>query len=221
MADTHSTPRRKPGRPAGVPKHGDPRERLLDIALDLFARHGVAETTLSAIARKAGMTPAMAHYYFKTREQLFDVLLDERIDPVRTQIEGVLRADTADPVAALTELARRLIDLNARHRWFGAMWIREVISDDDVFKQHMRRRMGNQGRVSLAATIGQWQLRGLIHPDLEPGLLVLSILGLVTLSMAAARRRPDDPVSGRIGTDAVARHIAALLRSGVAPPGRR
>jgi AcrR family transcriptional regulator len=145
-----SKPVRRPGRPAGPAASKDQRERLLDIALELFARHGVADTTLSAIARKAGMTPAMAHYYFKTREQLFDLLIDERIMPARANIEEVFQAHPTDPVKALSLIAERLVATNARLPWFGALWIREMISDNDIFKQHMRRTPGSDVRKRQA-----------------------------------------------------------------------
>jgi AcrR family transcriptional regulator len=35
----------------------------MDIALTLFARHGIARISLNAIAKEAGVTPAMLHYY--------------------------------------------------------------------------------------------------------------------------------------------------------------
>src|SRR6516164_4420717 len=75
---------RRPGRPSGA--QGDMREQLLDIALELFARQGVAETTIGAIAREAGVTPAMVHYYFKTRDQLLDMLIEERFVPLRAKL---------------------------------------------------------------------------------------------------------------------------------------
>ena len=59
---------------------------MLDVALGMFARQGIVETTLGAIAREAGVTPAMVHYYFKTRDQLLDVLIDERFGPLRTEL---------------------------------------------------------------------------------------------------------------------------------------
>ncbi len=55
---------RKPGRPRGSRPSGDNREHLLDIALRLFSQQGIGHTSLNAIAREAGVTPAMLHYYF-------------------------------------------------------------------------------------------------------------------------------------------------------------
>ena len=44
--------------------------------MKLFARQGVAATTFAAIAKRAGLTPAMMHYYFKAREHLLDCVVD-------------------------------------------------------------------------------------------------------------------------------------------------
>ena len=61
---------RRPGRPRGQKSGSANREQLMDIALALFARHGIARISLNAIAKEAGVTPAMLHYYFSSREAL-------------------------------------------------------------------------------------------------------------------------------------------------------
>ena len=43
---------------------------LVAAGLALFARHGIARISLNAIAKEAGVTPAMLHYYFSSREAL-------------------------------------------------------------------------------------------------------------------------------------------------------
>jgi len=91
---------RRPGRPSGA-QHGEPRTLLLDVALVLFARQGIMETTLGAIAREAGVTPAMVHYYFKTRDQLLDVLIDERFVPLRAELGRAFADSDAEPAEAL------------------------------------------------------------------------------------------------------------------------
>jgi AcrR family transcriptional regulator len=58
------------------------RGQLLDLATELFAARGVAATTIAHIAQRAGVTPAMVHYYFKSRDQLIDAVVLERIVPV-------------------------------------------------------------------------------------------------------------------------------------------
>lgn len=121
---------RRPGRPTGV-QHGEPRALLLDVALVLFARQGIMETTLGAIAREAGVTPAMVHYYFKTRDQLLDVLIDERFVPLRAELGRAFADSDAEPAEALRAFAEGLVAVAERHPWFATLWVREVISEGD------------------------------------------------------------------------------------------
>jgi len=86
MATRKPSPR-GPGRPKG-PTQDDLRDRLLDIAVSLFARDGVGPTTLAAIAREAGVTAPMVHYHFKTREQLLDAVVEARLRPLIDQVTG-------------------------------------------------------------------------------------------------------------------------------------
>ena len=77
--NTHSSPRKTPGRPSEGA--GDKRKAILSAALTLFASQGAAATSLPEIGRAAHVTPAMVHYYFGGRSGLIDALMEERILP--------------------------------------------------------------------------------------------------------------------------------------------
>jgi TetR/AcrR family transcriptional regulator len=210
-------PPRRPGRPAGSAGSIDQRSRLLDIALTLFARQGIADTPLAAIAREAGVTPAMVHYYFKTRDQLLDLLIEERFLPVRSSVESVFKANADDPVSAFTQLAQRFMDIAAEHPWFAPLWMREVISENGLLKQHMRKRLGDTNQSSMLQSIARWQTEGRLNPDLEPSLLFLSVLGLTILPLTASKTWRDDPLRSRLGAKEITRHALALLGHGIGP----
>ncbi|WP_159098006.1 TetR/AcrR family transcriptional regulator, partial [Klebsiella pneumoniae] len=74
---------RRPGRPRGKKPGTANREQLMDIALTLFARDGAGRVSLNAIAKEAGVTPAMLHYYFSSRDALVTQLIEERFMPLR------------------------------------------------------------------------------------------------------------------------------------------
>jgi TetR/AcrR family transcriptional regulator len=216
-AKTRGAPPRRPGRPTGSAGGIDQRSRLLDIALTLFARQGIADTTLAAIAREAGVTPAMVHYYFKTRDQLLDLLIEERFLPVRTSVESVFKANSDDPVAAITQLVQRLMDIAAEHPWFAPLWMREVISEHGLLKQQIRKRLGDANRNSMLQCIARWQAEGRLNADLEPSLVFLSLLGLTILPLTAAKTWRNDPLLGHLGAKEIARHALALLGNGIRP----
>jgi len=52
-------------------KHEARHEELTAIALDLFAERGYLDTRIKAIAKKAGINPALIYYYYKDKADLF------------------------------------------------------------------------------------------------------------------------------------------------------
>src|ERR1700740_2223091 len=46
------------------------REQMLRAALDVIAERGFAETRIADVAERAGSSPALVIYYFKTKDQL-------------------------------------------------------------------------------------------------------------------------------------------------------
>jgi len=78
--------RKRPGRPAG---NSNTRDRILDSARGLFARNGIKNTSIRAVAAAAGVDSALVHHYFGTKEQLFAAAVHIPIDPM--ELIGPLR----------------------------------------------------------------------------------------------------------------------------------
>ncbi len=78
--------RKRPGRPAGS---SDTRDRILANARVLFARNGIANTSIRAVAAAADVDSALVHHYFGTKEKLFAAAVHVPIDPM--DVIGPLR----------------------------------------------------------------------------------------------------------------------------------
>ncbi|ASW86014.1 MULTISPECIES: TetR/AcrR family transcriptional regulator [Mycobacterium] len=83
---TTNTGRRRRGRPSG---NSDTRERILASARELFARNGIRNTSIRAVAASAGVDSALVHHYFGTKEQLFAAAVHIPVDPM--DVIGPLR----------------------------------------------------------------------------------------------------------------------------------
>jgi AcrR family transcriptional regulator len=212
-----AAPARRPGRPTGAARGAEQRSRLLDAALALFARQGIVDTTLGEIAREAGFTPAMMHYYFKTRDQLLDVLIDERFAPLRAGLGMPFQENPDDPVAAITQLTQRLVQAASDHPWFPSLWVREVISDGGLLRQRMHERFGNAHQKASLQAIARWQKEGRLNAGLEPALVFVTLLGLTILPLATSKLWRNDPLRRNIGGEEIARHAIALLVQGIGP----
>ena len=62
-------------------------------AEELFLENGYNLTTTTMIARKAGVTHAMLHYYFRTKEHIFVKVLDRNMDELLASFHPVMRKD--------------------------------------------------------------------------------------------------------------------------------
>jgi AcrR family transcriptional regulator len=90
---------------------GEPsaRERILQAACDLIAERGIGGARIAQIAKAAGVSTALVHYHFRTREVLLAETLDHAFDvaaAVRLRAQGDAGESTADDSAA-----RRLADV--------------------------------------------------------------------------------------------------------------
>jgi AcrR family transcriptional regulator len=80
------------------------RQRLVRSATELMYRNGVGSPTLSDVAGTAGIPLGNVYYYFKTRDELVESVIDARVE----QLRGFLRSLEArpSPSARLKALAR-------------------------------------------------------------------------------------------------------------------
>lgn len=68
-------------------------ERILQEAREIFYHKGLAGARMQEIADNAEINKAMLHYYFKTKEQLFDRVFVETFKTFSGQIADVLNGD--------------------------------------------------------------------------------------------------------------------------------
>jgi AcrR family transcriptional regulator len=61
-------------------------ERILNAAEELFLKQSLAKTTTGQIAKLAGCNQALVHYYYRTKENLFDKIFEEKAQLLFTNI---------------------------------------------------------------------------------------------------------------------------------------
>lgn len=204
--------KRAPGRPAA--DSPDLRERLLDAALACFVRQGIAATSLRDIAREAGVTPALLHYYFGDRPQLQEAVVQERAMPVFQLVrDRMLQGDdVADVVAGFVGGVTEAVK---RYPWWPQLWVREVLCDGGALRELLVTRIAPDMMRVLAARFAEAQAQGKLNADLDPRLLMPSLVGLTLLPAAGAPIWRSVFDARDLGMDDVRRHALALLDRGL------
>ena len=126
---------------------GSTRDRILDVALDLFSRQGYAGTSIRDIAEQLSMTKAAVYYHFPSKEEL----LGDVLSPAMARVSAVL--EEHEPVRDADErraFVTALVDVIAQ---VGPRVV--MMLNDPAVGSHIRALTGGSGlpqRVGRALT---------------------------------------------------------------------
>uniref|UniRef100_A0AAU2VTH2 TetR/AcrR family transcriptional regulator n=1 Tax=Streptomyces sp. NBC_00008 TaxID=2903610 RepID=A0AAU2VTH2_9ACTN len=68
------------------PRRGNTRQRIQDVALELFAEQGYEKTSLREISEKLDVTKAALYYHFKTKEDILVSIFEDLNRPIEDMI---------------------------------------------------------------------------------------------------------------------------------------
>ena len=64
-------------------------QKILEVAERLFMEQGFTATTTAKIAKEAGCNQALVHYYYRTKEQLFERIYREKMQLMVTSVTSI------------------------------------------------------------------------------------------------------------------------------------
>jgi AcrR family transcriptional regulator len=166
-------PGRRPGRP-----RGSTRERILDIALELFNEQGYDKTSLREIADRLGTTKAALYYHFERKEDILLALHLRLHDLGHGMFDRIGQLSSGGPEAA--EAWPELLD----------QFIDQVLANRELFLLHERNH------TALAA-IEHSEHHQAEHDDLEGQLRLLLANPAIPL---AQRVRMSCSIGAVLGT---------------------
>jgi AcrR family transcriptional regulator len=159
-----------------LPRDLGTKEAILEAALECFARFGFEGTSMSAVARTAGVTQPLMHYYFSSKDELWRAAVTRAFDEMLVQQELGNDLEELDPVSALKVLIRRFIMFHSRHPLLGPLIASEaphmtarLMWLSDEYLAPLERHMGEI--LHRAQQIGQ------IRADLPVPYMVRFIVG--------------------------------------------
>jgi AcrR family transcriptional regulator len=98
------------------PANGNPKDAILSAALTTFARDGYSGASMPAIAKIAKVAPTLIHYYFGSKENLWQETIEYSLGGLKRDALAIGHATRS--LAPLDRL-RALLQMLARHaaRW--------------------------------------------------------------------------------------------------------
>jgi AcrR family transcriptional regulator len=192
---------------------GATRSRILDAAIDLFGRRGVDATSLDEIAGRVGVRKQTLLYWFPSKDDLVDGVIDAVAAELTSVVEAAVRAAPDEPLARIDAVVRAAFRPAIRRPALLGL-VREVGRFSPGHAEHLVsavRPLLDAATAYLATEMERGRVR-----QGDPGLLVALVYATVTgiatepVLLAAVDWRAD--LAGlRHLRDELARFLAAAL----------
>ena len=154
----------------------------MEAAEELFLENGYNLTTTTLIAKKAGVTHAMLHYYFRTKEHIFVKVLDKNMEEFLTSFYPVMRKDSPFWESLETGISTHF-DFLMKHPKLPAFLYDTIRFNPELIDSYKARIRDTAGKIiRLHCNLIQEEIdKGRIR-RIDPLQLVLDI---ATLSLSA------------------------------------
>lgn len=165
-------------------KKQNKEQDILIAAEEEFLTKGYDGARTTSIAQKAGVTHAMLHYYFRTKEQLFERIVEQKFSTVGMSMASVI-ADTSLPIIdRIIHGAGVHFDIAAKDPKLPAFIIHEILSNPErstVIREKVKWITLNvhqnlQAQLDMAANRGEIR-------KVDAGDLLLDIISLNVFSI--------------------------------------
>lgn len=187
------------------------RQAILDAARRCYGKLGYAGATVGTIAREAGVSNGLLYQFFRGKEHLFEVVIEElHRDWVRAMLPR--DADDGSAAEALGGMFRRSVAFCRSHPLLPAL----LSNDQDLQLERLRRSVGGRRIDAYRDHVAGLIRRGIEAGEFQPDLDVTSTADVVCqlqvdYSARAYRRDPAFP-SGPEIVDAAVRLVLDALR---------
>ncbi|RMD98537.1 MAG: TetR/AcrR family transcriptional regulator, partial [Deltaproteobacteria bacterium] len=110
------------------------REQILDIAVEIFARHGYERTSIGMICEEAGIARGTLYQYFENKQDLFHALLDRFVQKFRSYmqpfpLQGIPLPRNREGIRLLLEVRlRRIFEAVAQDRAVFRLLLQEAVA---------------------------------------------------------------------------------------------
>ncbi|MBL7977632.1 MAG: TetR/AcrR family transcriptional regulator [Bacteroidetes Order II. Incertae sedis bacterium] len=157
-------------------------DRILAAARSIFQQKGLAGARMQEIANEAGINKALLHYYFRSKDKLFERILEEAIGKFLPELFGVWE-DEGNILEKIERFVHRYISFVAENPFVPSLILQELTINPE--KAGMIRKMGfkpPKDKMMMEVMIGVQA--GLIRP-VHPMDLILNIISMCVFPVLA------------------------------------
>ena len=151
-------------------------EKILAAAEETFVKDGFEGARMQNIANKAGINKAMLHYYFRSKEMLFEKIFEMKSKFFFPAVKDMMFREEGTFTEKMEEFAQRYIEFLTRYPFIPFFVIRTVNSSGTqgfIEKLPFKAQLAE----SVVLSYQKDRERGLVG-EIDPHQFLLSVIGM-------------------------------------------
>lgn len=162
-------------------KKDNTEEKILNAAQTVFIEKGMDGARMQQIADKAKINKALLHYYFRTKQKLFEAIFTKVFQQIFPNITVLIQSDK--PIEEkLSVFIEKYIELMLRNPFLPSFILKEINRDPEFLATLIKRQGINPSDIfeMFEKEIAAGNIR-----EIDPRDLMLNILSLSIFPFAA------------------------------------
>lgn len=156
--------------------------KILEASKRIFQRKGMYGARMQEIADEAGINKALLHYYFRSKDKLFDAVFQDAAKSFFSKIRELINVDK--PLFEKIEyFVEQYLELLMQNTFIPAFIITEVHQNPDRIENIFLESGVTPGLI-FANEVNAAIEKGVIRP-IDPRQLIINIVGLCVFPIAA------------------------------------
>jgi len=168
-----------------VKRHKDKlTEKLIkETAKEVFFAEGKFHATTQEIATKAGVNRALIHYYFRTREQLFELVLQDALDSFAARLVDVITS--ADPFKVkVSTFIEMFTEATVKYPYLDVFIVTEINRNENPKFKILSPQLESQMKEQFVGDLAKEIEKGTIDP-ITPSQFIVNLLSLCSYPLIA------------------------------------
>lgn len=171
---------RKAGNVRVIKKPEQRRREIIAAARELFDRNGIRNTQISQIVKKVGVAQGLFYYYFSSKEEVVNAVVQEVLDEIQQSASSILLDETKsfyEKLSGYIRLYLKVVDQFTGDNEKDLRGLRESISNNPIARD-AHDIMINQ----LLALMRQGEQNGAVKIEYPADMALMIVYGITQIA---------------------------------------
>lgn len=162
-------------------KKDSTEEKILNAAHSIFIQKGMDGSRMQEIADKAKINKALLHYYFRTKQKLFEAIFKKVFSQIFPNIKELIQSEL--PIEEkLSIFVEKYINLLQKNPFLPSFILKEVNRDPDFIASGIKDQGINPSEIFI---MFEKEMKNGKIRKMDPRDLFINILGMCIFPLAA------------------------------------